>query len=130
VAKPPPPKRTSSSSGYKTVGKTYDGVKVLAPKTKSKTFTAAEVRLAIKRAVSEASSSGDQPLRESDALRVKKRDDGRYEVKKKGAKRASAVKDTQAQAIERAKELDPGRSPIAKRVRKTPGAKKGTWRET
>jgi hypothetical protein len=130
VAKSPPPKRTTSSSGYKTVGKTYDGVKVLAPKTKSKTFTAAEVRLAIKQAVREASSSGDQPLRDSDALRVKKRDDGRFEVKKKGAKRASAVKDTQAQAIERAKELDPGRSPIAKRVRKTPGAKKGTWRET
>jgi hypothetical protein len=121
---------SKSASGYKTVGKTYDGVKVLAPKTKSKTFTPAEVRRAIKKAVSEATSSHDKPLRDGDALRIKKRDDGRFEVKKKGAKRASAVKDTQAEAIQRAKELDPGTAPIAKRVRKTPGAKKGTWRET
>lgn len=122
--------RSKSAPGYKTVGKTYDGVKVLAPKTKSKTFTAAEVRRAIAKAVNQAASSQEKPLRESDALRVQKRDDGRFEVKKRGAKRASAVKDTQAEAIERAKELDPGQSPIAKRVRKSPGAKKGTWRET
>lgn len=120
----------SKSTGYKTVGKTYDGVKVLAPKTKSKTFTAAEVRRAIAKAVNQAASPSERPLRDSDALRVQKRDDGRFEVKKRGAKRASAVKDTQAEAIERAKELDPGHSPIAKRVRKSPGAKKGTWRET
>ncbi|MDR6129076.1 DUF2188 domain-containing protein [Sphingomonas sp. SORGH_AS_0438] len=122
--------RSKSTPGYKTVGKTYDGVKVLAPKTKSKTFTAAEVRRAIAKATSQAANSKDKPLRDSDALRVQKREDGRFEVKKKGAKRASAVKDTQAQAIERARELDPGQSPIAKRVRKSPGAKKGTWRET
>lgn len=122
--------RSKSTLGYKTVGKTYDGVKVLAPKTKSKTFTAAEVRRAIAKAVNQAANSSEKPLRDSDALRVQKRDDGRFEVRKRGAKRASAVKDTQAEAIERAKELDPGQSPIAKRVRKSPGAKKGTWRET
>lgn len=86
--------RSKSTPGYKTVGKTYDGVKVLAPKTKSKTFTAAEVRRAIAKAVNQANSSQDKPLRDSDALRVQKRDDGRFEVKKRGAKRASAVKNT------------------------------------
>ena len=67
---------------------------------------------------------------ESDALRVQKRDDGRYAVSKPGAKRASAVTDTQREAIARARELDPLKPPIAKRVRKRPGAKRGTWRET
>lgn len=116
---------------YRTVGKTYDGVKVLAPKTKSKTFTAAEVRRAIEKAMKEISEPNDRkPLRDSDALRVQQRDDGRFEVRKPGAKRASAVKDTQTEAIARARELDPGHAPIAKRVRKQPGAKRGTWRET
>ena len=119
------------SSPYKTVGSTYDGVKVLAPKTKSKTFTAAEVRRAIEKALDEVSGGGGQkPLRESDPFRIQKRGDGRFEVKKPGAKRASAVKATQTEAIARAKELDPGNAPIAKRVRKKPGAKRGTWRAT
>lgn len=130
MAKPP---RAKDVSPYKTVGKTYDGVKVLAPKTKSKTFTAAEVRRAIGKALEEVSASASQakpPLRDRDALRVQQRDDGRFEVKRPGAKRVSDVKDTQTEAIARARELEPGKAPIAKRVRKKPGAKKGTWRET
>lgn len=128
MAKRPPAK---AASPYKTVGRTYDGVKVLAPKTKSKTFTSAEVRRTIEKALKEASSTQEKrPLRESDALRVQQREDGRFEVKRPGAKRASAVKDTQTEAIARARELEPGKAPIAKRVRKQPGAKKGTWRET
>jgi hypothetical protein len=100
--------RASVSSPYRTVGKTYDGVKVLAPKTKSKTFTAAEVRRAIEKALDEVSgSNASKPLRKSDALRVQKQEDGRFEVKKSGAKRASAVKATQTEAIARARELDP-----------------------
>ena len=119
-----------TSSPYRTVGKTYDGVRVLAPKTKSKTFTAAEVRKAIEKAFDEVSASHDKPLRETNAIRVQQRSDGRFEVKRPGAKRASDVKDTQTEAIARAKELDPDRAPIAKRVRKRPGVRKGTWRET
>ena len=123
--------RAKGSSSYKSVGRTYDGVKVLAPKTKSKTFTAAEVRRAIAKALEDVSEAGDKPpLRESDALRVQKRRDGRFEVKKPGGKRASAVKDTQTEAIARARELEPGKAPIAKRVRKKPGARRGTWRPT
>ncbi len=127
----PPKAKGSSPSSYKTVGKTYDGVKVLAPKAKSKTFTAAEVRRAIRKALEEVSDAGARkPLRETDAFRVKQRNDGRFEVKRPGAKRASAVTETQTEAIFRARELEPGKSPIAKRVRKQPGAKRGTWRET
>ena len=108
-----------------------DGVKVLAPKTKSKTFTAAEVRRAIAKALEDASGpGGKQPLRESDALRVQKRDDGRFEVRRPGAKRASAVTDTQTEAIARARELEPGKAPIAKRGRQKTGVKRGTWRGT
>jgi len=122
------PRRAASS--YKTVGKTYDGVKVLAPKTRSKTFTAAEVKRAIQKALDEVSGTkGKKPLRESDAIQVQKRNDGRYEVKRPGAKRASDVKDTQKEALARARELDPDNAPIAKRVRRKPGAKRGTWRE-
>jgi hypothetical protein len=122
------PRRAASS--YKTVGKTYDGVKVLAPKTRSKTFTAAEVKRAIQKALDEVSGTkGKKPLRESDAMQVQKRNDGRYEVKRPGAKRASDVKDTQKEALARARELDPDNAPIAKRVRRKPGAKRGTWRE-
>jgi Uncharacterized protein conserved in bacteria (DUF2188) len=123
--------RSKAGSSYKSVGRTYDGVKVLAPKTKSKTFTAAEVRRAIRKALEEVSGSGSKkPLRETDAMRVQQRNDGKFEVRKPGAKRASAVKDTQTEAVARARELAPGKAPIAKRVRKTPGAKRGTWRET
>lgn len=123
--------RSKAGSSYKSVGRTYDGVKVLAPKTKSKTFTAAEVRRAIRKALEEVSGSGSKkPLRETEAIRVQQRDDGKFEVRKPGAKRASAIKDTQTEAVARARELAPGKAPIAKRVRKTPGAKRGTWRET
>lgn len=128
MTKPP---RSKTISSYKSVGRTYDGVKVLAPKTKSKTFTAAEVRRAIQKALEEVSGSGPKkPLRDTDAMRVQQRADGRFEVKKPGAKRASAIKDTQEEAVARARELSPGKAPIAKRVRRTPGAKRGTWRET
>jgi hypothetical protein len=119
-----------TGSPYRTVGKTYDGVKVLAPKTKSKTFTASEVRKAIEKALDAVSTPHDKPLRETSAIRIQQRSDGRFEVKRPGAKRASDVKDTQTEAIARAKELDPDTTPIAKRVRKRPGARKGTWRKT
>lgn len=128
MSKPP---GTRKGSSYRTVGKTYDGVDVIAPKTKSKTFTAVEVRRAIEKALEEVSATQpNKPLRDSDALRIRQRADGKFEVRKPGAKRASAVKDTQAEAIARARELQPSKAPIAKRVRKRAGAKKGTWRET
>lgn len=122
--------RGKTADSYRTIGQTYDGVKVLAPKTKSKTFTAAEVRQEIQKALKDAGiTKPETPLRETDALRVQKREDGRFEVKRPGAKRASDVKPTQKDAIERAKELDPNSEPIVKRVRKSSKGKRGTWRK-
>lgn len=122
--------KNSKSKSYRTIGKTYDGVKVLAPKTKSKTFTAAEVRKAIATALKEASGAKPKKsLAQSDAMRVEMREDGRFAVKRPGAKRVSAVKNTQTDAVARARELDPGTAPIVKRVRKSTEGKKGTWRK-
>ncbi|MCF4126055.1 DUF2188 domain-containing protein [Methylobacterium sp. SyP6R] len=129
--------RSRSTDSYKTVGRTYDGVEVLAPKTRSKTFTSAEVRQAIKLALKQAgvpstprNTKATKSLVETDKLRVQQREDGRYEVRKPGAKRASAVMDTQKEAVARARELEPGNAPIAKRVRRSPAGKRKTWRET
>ncbi|WP_342111971.1 DUF2188 domain-containing protein [Methylobacterium sp. SI9] len=122
--------KTSKSKSYRAIGETYDGVRVLAPKTKSKMFTEAQVRKAIARAVTEVTGAAPKKsLAKSDAIRVKKREDGRFEVKRAGAKKASAVKDTQTAAVARARELDPGTAPIVKRVRKSSGGKRGTWRK-
>lgn len=78
--------KAGSTAAYKSVGRTYDGVKVLAPKTKSKMFTAAEVRRAIQKALEEVSESGGKkPLGESGAMRIQQRPDGRFEVRRPGA---------------------------------------------
>ncbi|MET7242810.1 DUF2188 domain-containing protein [Methylobacterium sp. EM32] len=140
MTKPP---RSRSTSRYKTVGRTYDGVEVLAPKTRSKSFTSAEVRQAIERAMQDigvsspstaprkkAAKPAGTPLGETDKLRVQRREDGRFEVRRPGAKRASAITNTQQEAVARARELDPGNAPIAKRVRRSPAGKRKTWRET
>jgi uncharacterized protein YdaT len=42
-----------------------------------------------------------------DELIIEPRDDGRWSLKKPHAERASAVEDTQKEAVERAKELAP-----------------------
>jgi len=47
---------TPQTTEYQVIGRTYDGVEVLAPKTKSKNFTAAEVRCAIQKALKDAFS--------------------------------------------------------------------------
>jgi hypothetical protein len=52
-------------------------------------------------------------------LYVERRNDGKYTVKWGNAHRASAVTETQRQAIERAKELNPGYKLHIERVRDT-----------
>lgn len=116
---------------YRTVGQTYDGVQVLAPKTKSKRFTEAEVRKIVARAVQEA--TGEAPstksLSKKKAPRIEQRDDGTFAVKRVGKKKASAVTATQTEAVARARQLEPGAGPIVKRVRKSPEGKRGSWRK-
>ena len=62
-------------------------------------------------------------------LYVEKRDDGKFAVKKPDAQRASAVEATQAEAIARAKELNPDAAIHVERVRHTAGGKPDKWRK-
>jgi hypothetical protein len=64
----------------------------------------------------------------SKRLYVERQDDGRYAVKHETLKRASAVCETQAEAIERAREMNPGHSPDVERVRYTNRGKPDQWR--
>lgn len=125
------PRRGKSAGSYKTIGETYDGVRIVAPKSKSKRFTEAEVRKIVARALNSVVKPAAEPtpLAKSKAPKVEKRDDGTYAVRRAGKKKASAVTATQGEAIARARALEPGAGPIVKRERKSPEGKRGTWRK-
>jgi hypothetical protein len=60
---------------------------------------------------------------------IERNDDGKYTATKGGAERASAVRGTQAEAIERAREID-SRAPIhVERVRHTDQGTPDEWRK-
>jgi hypothetical protein len=52
-------------------------------------------------------------------LFVEQRDQGDFAVRKGNSDRASAVEPTQKKAIEKARELNPGKAPLVERVRNT-----------
>lgn len=60
---------------------------------------------------------------------VERRPEGDYAVRRAGADRASAVEPTQAQAIERAREMNPGVAPHVERVRDTSVGGRDKWRK-
>jgi len=60
---------------------------------------------------------------------VERRGSGQYAVLKPGAERASAILPTQAEAIERAKEISPNTRPDVERVRHTSVGKPDQWRK-
>jgi len=60
---------------------------------------------------------------------VERRPEGDYAVKRPGAERASAVEPTQKQAIEKARELNPGVAPHVERVRDTSAGHRDKWRK-
>jgi hypothetical protein len=60
---------------------------------------------------------------------IERRPEGDYAVRKPNAERASAVEPTQAQAIDRAREMNPGSSVRVERVRNTSGGKRDKWRK-
>lgn len=64
-----------------------------------------------------------------DQLYVERRPQGDYAVRKPNADRASAVAPTQAEAIARARELDPAGHPVVERVRHTSAGKPDQWRK-
>ncbi len=60
---------------------------------------------------------------------VERRDEGDYAVRKAGSERASAIAPTQKEAIEKAKDLNPGVTPHVERVRNTPNGGRDKWRK-
>jgi hypothetical protein len=59
---------------------------------------------------------------------IEQRDDGKFKVMKPKADRASAVADTQKEAIEIARKMNPGKSPDVERVRHTDRGHRDQWR--
>jgi hypothetical protein len=60
---------------------------------------------------------------------VEPTDDRKFAVRAKGSERASAVLDTQAEAIARAKEFNPNDHPDVARVRETETGGPDKWRK-
>lgn len=64
----------------------------------------------------------------NDRFFIERRDDGKYKVLKPNADRASAVEDTQREAIDRAKQLNPDAARHVERVRNV-GPGRDKWRK-
>jgi len=67
--------------------------------------------------------------KDSNNLYVERRPEGDYAVRKPNSERASAVAPTQAQAIDRARELNPDAAVHVERVRNTSGGNPDKWRK-
>lgn len=67
--------------------------------------------------------------KDSNNLFIERRDDKKFAVRKGGSDRASAVTQTQAEAIARAKELNPDAAIHVERVRTTTVGKPDKWRK-
>jgi hypothetical protein len=118
------------ASAYKSAGRTRDGVRVVKSKIEPKNFTQTEIKRAVEIAISELQKPKSKPkLAKAKVPRVQQRPDGMFAVEMPGKSKASAKKATQKEALARAKELEPGSRPIAKRVRSSKGGRKGTWRQ-
>jgi hypothetical protein len=64
----------------------------------------------------------------TERLFVEQRPEGDYAVRRPNSGRASDVLPTQAEAIERARELNPNVAPLVERVRHTSAGKPDQWR--
>ena len=62
-------------------------------------------------------------------LYVERRPEGDYAVRRPDSERASAVTPTQREAIEKARELNPGTAPHVERVRDTEVGGRDKWRK-
>lgn len=67
--------------------------------------------------------------KDSNNLFVERRPQGDYAVRKPDSDRASAVKPTQGQAIDRAKQLNPDAAIHVERVRNTTNGSPDKWRK-
>ena len=59
----------------------------------------------------------------------RREDEGDYAIRRRGAKKASDVCDTQAEAIDRAEEIDPNATILVERVRNTNRGSRDKWRK-
>jgi hypothetical protein len=66
--------------------------------------------------------------KEPKELDVERRPEGDYAVRRPGSERASAVEETQAEAIERAREIEPDAAIHVERVRHTDRGGPDKWR--
>jgi hypothetical protein len=62
-------------------------------------------------------------------LFIERRDEGDYAVRRPDSERASATELTQAEAIERAREIDPDATIQVERVRNTEKGGRDKWRK-
>ncbi|MGA2299481.1 MAG: DUF2188 domain-containing protein [Candidatus Acidiferrum sp.] len=63
-------------------------------------------------------------------LYVERREqEGDYAIRRPGARKASDTEDTQAEAIDRAKEIDPNAAILVERVRNTNRGSRDKWRK-
>jgi hypothetical protein len=63
------------------------------------------------------------------ALYIERREQGDYAVRKPGSERASAILPTQAEAIERAREINSDAAVHVERVRNTKIGSRDKWRK-
>jgi len=73
-------------------------------------------------------TKGDTMSKTKEELYVERREEGDYAIRRPGSDRASAVLPTQAEAIERAKEIDPNAAIHVERVRETSRGGRDKWR--
>jgi len=59
----------------------------------------------------------------------RREDEADYAIRRRGAKKASDVCDTQAEAVERAEEIDPNATILVERVRNTNRGSRDRWRK-
>jgi hypothetical protein len=60
---------------------------------------------------------------------IERRSEGDYAIRMPNAERASATESTQAQAIDRAREMKPGSRVLVERVRNTSAGTRDKWRK-
>jgi Uncharacterized protein conserved in bacteria (DUF2188) len=68
-------------------------------------------------------------MAEKKELFIERRPQGDYAVRRPDSERASDVQDTQAKAIDSARELEPGATIHVERVRSTPKGTPDKWRK-
>ncbi len=72
---------------------------------------------------------GGDPRRRKKELYIERRDEGDYAIRRPGSKKASDTRPTQAEAIERAVEIEPDAAIHVERVRDTTKGSRDKWRK-